>query len=76
MVMVLLPNTPHTRNFIGQREFEAMRKGVLFFNTGRGQKCKILTYFNHFQVLSSIFIDLSAFFINSKATFASSRLNR
>lgn len=37
IVMVLLPKTPHTLNFIGHREFEAMSKGVLFFNAGRGQ---------------------------------------
>ena len=37
VVMVVLPNTPHTRNFIGQREFKAMPKGVFFFNAGRGQ---------------------------------------
>ena len=37
VVMVILPGTPDTRNLIGHPEFEAMPKGVLFLNAGRGQ---------------------------------------
>ncbi len=37
VVMVVLPNTPHTRNLIGRVEFAAMPKEVFFFNGGRGQ---------------------------------------
>ena len=37
VVIVLLPNTPHTRNLIGPQEFAAMPKGVFLLNGGRGQ---------------------------------------
>lgn len=37
VIMVILPNTPDTRKFIGQEEFAAMKRGVLFLNAGRGQ---------------------------------------
>ncbi len=37
VVMVVLPNTPHTRHLIGYREFAVMLKGVFLLNGGRGQ---------------------------------------
>ncbi len=37
VVIVVLPGTPHTVNFIGHREFAVMPKGVFFLNAGRGQ---------------------------------------
>src|ERR1700733_14633449 len=36
-ITVTLPMTPHTRNFIGPREFNAMRSNAYIVNIGRGE---------------------------------------